>query len=179
MANVFCFLRAINVGGRRLSMVQLADALTGLGLGSVETFLASGNAVFDHPGDSDLEKLAKRVETGLADHLGYRSEIFLRTRPALADLLEAAEATRDSGTIALNIALLRTPADAAVEAALAPWQSAVERFTLADRAFIWTASAKISQTPFGLKGYQSKAMPVMTVRTANTFARMLARWSVG
>jgi hypothetical protein len=41
----FGFLRAINVGKRRMAMTNLVDALLDAVLSDVETFIASGNCV--------------------------------------------------------------------------------------------------------------------------------------
>jgi hypothetical protein len=102
--------------------------------------------------------------------------VFFRTRADLIALCSAAEATRTATTLALNIYLLKTQPTEELRGAFAQWQSQLETFTFTDRAVIWTANDKISQTPFGTKGFQSKSLPSMTCRTANTFQRMLARW---
>ena len=43
------FLRGINVGGHRVSMADLRDVFTSLKFGNVDTFIASGNVIFDAP----------------------------------------------------------------------------------------------------------------------------------
>jgi uncharacterized protein (DUF1697 family) len=45
------FLGSINVGGNRLKMANLKAALEEAGLANVSTVVASGNVLFDHPGD--------------------------------------------------------------------------------------------------------------------------------
>ncbi len=86
------FLRAVNVGGRKVEMARLREVLAGLGLGSVRTYLASGNAFFTSP-DTDRARLAERVETGLAEAFGFAIPVVLRTVPEVAAELAAAPFT--------------------------------------------------------------------------------------
>lgn len=82
------FLRAVNVGGRRVEMARLREVLGGLGLGSVRTYIASGNAFFTcAPGDRAA--LVDRVESGLAAAFGFPIPAILRTVPELEAQLAA------------------------------------------------------------------------------------------
>jgi uncharacterized protein (DUF1697 family) len=69
-------LRAVNVSGQNsIPMAELRRALSGLGLTGVETYLQSGNAVFDAGGDlaqaSDQE-MASAIEVRIERDLGPR-----------------------------------------------------------------------------------------------------------
>lgn len=59
-------LRGVNVGGTgKLPMAGFRQMLTGLGLGDVQTYIQSGNAVFDDPGLPDLtEAIAGGLKAG-------------------------------------------------------------------------------------------------------------------
>ncbi|MGH7483915.1 MAG: DUF1697 domain-containing protein, partial [Longimicrobiales bacterium] len=84
MARCFAFLRAINVGGRTVRMAALRELFDALGLERVETFIASGNVVFDVEGQEDPSALERRIEERLRRELGYEVATFLRARPELA-----------------------------------------------------------------------------------------------
>ena len=57
------FLRGINVGGRnRLPMRDLVSAIESVGGTHVRTYLQSGNAVFDAPGEDTAERLEAAIE---------------------------------------------------------------------------------------------------------------------
>jgi len=59
MTTFVALLRAVNVSGRnRIPMAELRRALGGVGLTGVETYLQSGNAVFDAAGDDPAEQAA-------------------------------------------------------------------------------------------------------------------------
>jgi hypothetical protein len=82
------FLRAVNVGGRKVEMARLREVLTGLGLGSARTYIASGNAFFTSP-ETDRASLVERIEAGLAGAFGFAVPTILRTVPELAAELAA------------------------------------------------------------------------------------------
>ena len=65
MPRTFAFLRAINVGGHTVTMARLTGLFEELGLERVETFLASGNVVFDGAKSGETG-LRKRIEGHLA-----------------------------------------------------------------------------------------------------------------
>ena len=86
------FLRAINVGGHTVKMDHLRQLFESLGLLNVETFIASGNVIFDSP-DENVQALEKQIESHLHESLccGDVYQIFIRTGtcrelPALCSL---------------------------------------------------------------------------------------------
>jgi uncharacterized protein (DUF1697 family) len=71
------FLRAINVGGRVVKMDRLRDLFTSMGFGGVETFIASGNVIFES--GLDAKSLEKRIADSLRATLGYEVGTMVRT----------------------------------------------------------------------------------------------------
>lgn len=71
------FLRAINVGGRRVTMERLRAAFEGLRFDEVSTFIASGNVVFRATGASP--QLEPRIEDTLSRALGFEVVTFVRS----------------------------------------------------------------------------------------------------
>src|SRR5450756_1580655 len=59
MTTFVALLRAVNVSGQnKIPMAELRRALGGLGLTGVETYVQSGNVVFDAQGDDPAEQAA-------------------------------------------------------------------------------------------------------------------------
>ena len=69
------FLRAINVGGHIVKMDRLRTLFEAAGFRGAETFIASGNVVFESSRKSagDLERA---IETHLKKALGYLANLF-------------------------------------------------------------------------------------------------------
>jgi uncharacterized protein (DUF1697 family) len=79
-------LRGINVAGKnRLSMDALSDAFLGVGCTQVETYIQSGNVVFQAP-----DRLGPRVSGLVAAHLLQRAGLHVPVVLRTADQLRAA-----------------------------------------------------------------------------------------
>ena len=72
MPKYVAFLRAINVGGHTVKMDQLRRLFEALGFSDVQTFIASGNVIFDSKSKS-TKALEKKIEKYLQDCTGLRS----------------------------------------------------------------------------------------------------------
>jgi uncharacterized protein (DUF1697 family) len=86
MPRYVALLRAVNVGGFKVSMADLRETAEGLGWSDVSTHLNSGNLLF-----TTSEKAAKageRLEGALADRYGKPVPALVRTPAELADVLE-------------------------------------------------------------------------------------------
>ena len=128
-------LRAVNLGGHgRVSMADLRGLLQLLGHADVVTYLQSGNAVVTAPTD-DPDLLGRQVEEGLAQQLGVRTRVLVRTAPELAAVVAAnpfPEATDKPAY--LHVAFLATQPGTVQVAALDPAAYSPDLFHLGDRA---------------------------------------------
>ena len=72
MAEYIAFLRGINVGGHNVKMEVLCEQFEAIGLSKIETFIASGNVIFESR-SADTAKLEVKIEKQLALSLGMKS----------------------------------------------------------------------------------------------------------
>ena len=143
MARTFGFLRALNVGGHTVPMARLKELFEELELGSVETFLASGNVTFD-AGKAEPARLQRRIEAHLHQALGYEVHTFLRSELELASLVQGcpfSEAEVKAAT-ALNVILLQAPLRPEAEARLRTLSVGVDRLQAAGREVWWLHAVK-------------------------------------
>jgi uncharacterized protein (DUF1697 family) len=73
---------SINVGGNRLKMDELKDALEDAGFGNVATVVASGNVLFDHTRAADA-KLEDEMAGVVKDRFGIDTFAAVRTKSEL------------------------------------------------------------------------------------------------
>jgi uncharacterized protein (DUF1697 family) len=119
MPTYVALLRAVNVGGTgKLPMADLRKLLAGLGFQNVETYIQSGNAVFDAPGSA--AGVHKALAAALEKRMGKAVGVLLRTHDQLtrsiADNPFATEAAADGARV--HAVFLSTPGPASAAAEL-------------------------------------------------------------
>ncbi len=83
-------LRGINVGGKRkVLMVDLKQLLQKYGFQNVQTYIQSGNVIFDWNGNETNEQLATKIKERLLEKYGFEVPVLVRT----ADQIKEAIAT--------------------------------------------------------------------------------------
>jgi uncharacterized protein (DUF1697 family) len=111
-------LRAVNVGGIKVSMADLRGLLTDLGFSAVQTLLNSGNAVFRAKNKTGAT-LEKFLETEFAQRTGSQTDFFVRSVKEWKSIIArnpfTEEAKRDPGHL-LVVVLKRAPTNQEVEA---------------------------------------------------------------
>jgi len=83
MPKFIAFLRAINVGGHIVKMDQLRELFAAMGFANVETFIASGNVIFETK-SKDPKALQLQIENHLLKAVGYEVATYVRTVDELA-----------------------------------------------------------------------------------------------
>jgi uncharacterized protein (DUF1697 family) len=88
MTTVIGLLRGVNVGGHnKLEMKALRALCESLKLRNVQTYVQSGNVVFQAP-DKDLDALARRIEGAIEKSFGFHPSVVLRTLAEMRDAVE-------------------------------------------------------------------------------------------
>ena len=83
------FLRAINVGGRNVSMEKLRGLFAAQGLTAVRTYIQSGNVFFEDPEERPREVLRSELESHLKAELGFAVAVMLRTLDEVEAVLKS------------------------------------------------------------------------------------------
>jgi uncharacterized protein (DUF1697 family) len=86
MTRHVAFLRAVNVGRRRVRNPELVDLATGLGLTEVKAHLSTGNVSFLA---DDTTGLDQRLAEVFEDAYGFEVATFVRSVPHLRDVVAA------------------------------------------------------------------------------------------
>jgi uncharacterized protein (DUF1697 family) len=172
------FLRAINVGGRRVKMAHLRKLFEALGFFDVKTFIASGNVIFDLPAE-DTRKLEQRIGDHLRESLGYEVATFVRSATELADISRHqpfAPSDLDAEGTSLYIAFLPASPSAEVQGKLMAYWNEVDDFRVNGREVYWLCRKKIGESSFsGALLEKTIAMPA-TMRNATTVKRLAAKY---
>jgi uncharacterized protein (DUF1697 family) len=83
MAVIISLLRGVNVGGHhKIKMDTVRQLYESLGLTKVQTYVQSGNVVFQSR-ERNLARLAARIEDAIENSAGFRPAVVLRTQNEL------------------------------------------------------------------------------------------------
>lgn len=87
MSIFVAFIRGINVGGKnKIKMTELKHALEEIGLANIETYIQSGNVIFES--DENAEILQGKIEHVLERNFGIVTYAVLRTGDELKELIK-------------------------------------------------------------------------------------------
>ena len=178
MSRYIAFLRAINVGGHTVKMDTLRQLFESLGFSGVETFIASGNVVFETT-TRDARTLEKKIEHQLQEALGYEVATFIRTDAELADIANYKpfrQADLDAA-VALNIAFLAEPLDAQSKQKLMALRTDIDDFHVHGREIYWLCLKKQSESTFSNAVLEKTLGRRSTLRGADTVKKMAAKYS--
>jgi len=172
VSQTFAFLRAINVGGHTVTMARLKELFEALGLRHVETFIASGNVVFE--GGVEEAPLRQRLEAHLRQELGFEVATFLRSDLELAALVQGCpySAAEVASAGALNVIFLQAPLGAEAQAKLQALATEVDTFRVSGREVWWLCQAKQSESKFSNAVFERALKVQATFRGFNTLRRL-------
>lgn len=177
MPRYFAFLRAINVGKRLVRMETLRELFTGLGFSLVETFINSGNVIFETRSvkTADLEKrIAKHLET----NLGYAVPTFLRTDTELAaiSVCQPFDPALARKAATLCVGFLAEGLTAAQHDSLMALQTSDDFFHVQDREIYWLSLKKQSESVISNAVLERKLKVPFTFRNLTTVGKLLERY---
>ncbi len=179
MPKYVAFLRAVNVGGHIVKMDHLRSLFESMGFANVETFIASGNVIFDSPARS-AKNLEKKIEGALQEKLGYEVKTFVRSIPeltAIASYKPFADADSGADGCVLYIGFLSDNPAADARRKLLALATKVDEFHTAGRELYWLCRTKFSQSEIsGNMLAKALGMPT-TLRNSNTVKRLAAKYS--
>lgn len=167
-------LRAINVGGHHVKMADLCAMFVALDYTNVETFIASGNVIFDTRGQ-DLEAAHRqRIEQHLATTLGYEVPTFLRTPSEIADISRNAplKVPEHEPSHAVHVAFLHEPLSVQAMTTINEHETAMDTFALRGRELYWYCRGKTMDSPVKWPKLERAVKAPLTMRNMKTVKRL-------
>ena len=147
MPRYIAFLRAVNVGGRIVKMDALRAHFEAAGFTGVETFIASGNVIFDTKAKAG-PLLEARIEAALRQALDFDVPTFVRPLAAVAAAAERSLFPEKdvAAAGALLVGLLKPPVDAGAQRRLDGLDPAQHSFKIVGNELYWLCKVKQSET---------------------------------
>lgn len=177
MKRYIAFLRAINISGHNLQMELLRQLFQDLGYAKVETFIASGNVIFETPIEDTLG-LEQTIRTKLRDGLGYDVAVFIRTDQevaAIAAYQPFSQAKMDAA-VAFNVAFLSVSPDEQSNLKLMALISSIDDFHIYKREIYWICRKKQSESRFSNAVLEKTIGMQTSLRGINTIKKLSAKY---
>jgi uncharacterized protein (DUF1697 family) len=176
MVRYAAFMRAINVGKRRVKMDALRVHVETLGFTDARTLIASGNVAFTDPDDLPLDAVSARFDEGLSEALGFRVDSALRTRDELDEIcarqLFADDPWTDDDVVHVSFLLGTAPSDARDR--LAALSNPADRFWLGARELHWRRRGRLTDSTVDPRDLARAIGVDTTARRLDTVDRMRA-----
>lgn len=178
MSKNVAFLRAINVGGHTVKMDHLRKLFEEMRFSGVETFIASGNVIFD-PTSESPPVLEKKIEAHLKEALGYEVRTFIRTTDELAKIVgykpfSVAKLEAEGDPLYIGF-LTETPSKEATQKLL-DFTNAVDEFHVFGREVYWLCHKTFSTSDFSGAKLEKTLGLKTTLRNATTVRKIAAKY---
>lgn len=174
---LIALLRAVNIGGRIVKMDRLRSVVAAEGFAAVETFIASGNVIFEGRA-AQAAKAERAIERALAREFGYEVATFVRTADEVAAVAAhepfSPEAMASAAT--LCVAFLKAAPAAEQVRQLMSLQSDVHAFHVRDREVFWMSRLKQSDPAFAKVQLERVLGTAATVRGISTVRKLAAKY---
>jgi uncharacterized protein (DUF1697 family) len=133
LTTYIALLRGINVGGNnKVPMADLRAMCSGLGYDNVETYIQSGNVVFDSAASE--ASVVVDVEAGLLSTFGLTLSVVLRSAQELVDIVARNPFPGESDGTKLHVTCFAAPLPKETVAKLDPDVAPPDAFMLDGRA---------------------------------------------
>jgi uncharacterized protein (DUF1697 family) len=177
VAKYVAFLKAINVGGHVVKMETLRVLFSDLKFSNVETFIASGNVIFETKSTPD-QRLEQKIEKHLEAALGYEVGTFVRSVEEIRAISVSEPFSSEALKLAVvvNVGFMRGALSANVVKDVKDFNTAVDDFRVHGRETYWLCRIRQSDSKFPAKKFEKVIGGPATWRNMNTVVRLAARY---
>jgi uncharacterized protein (DUF1697 family) len=179
MQRYIAFLRGINVGGHNVKMERLRTLFAELGFAKVETFIASGNVIFEAQAE-DPAMLERQIEQHLRLSLGYDVATFIRSASelvAIANYQAFPPADCALPGSSVYVAFLHAVPPDAVRERLAALRTPGDNFHHHLCEVYWLCRTRLSESPLFTGGLFEKTIKEpLTMRNMTTIRKMAGKY---
>ena len=160
-------------------MARLQAEFQALELGNVQTFIASGNVVFDTRA-RNLAALAARIEAHLLGAFGFEVHTFLRSPAEVAAIASCApfDAATTAACKTFVVGFVAEPLGREALARIARFESGADHFHARGRELYWLSRQSQHESRFSNVAFE-KATGVRTTFRAMTTVQALASAHAG
>ena len=167
------FLRAINVGGNAvIKMADLKRMFEAAGLENVQTYIQSGNVIFESNEHADA--LEKQIEGALEKAAAYKIHAFVRTMHEVQAIAEKSPFTAREGEMAYVTFLKKQP-DQKSQQTLLSFKNEADDFAFRGRE-LYNLRRDREQSIFSGTFVEKHLKMPTTTRNMSTISKIVAKY---
>jgi len=156
-------LRGINVSGqKKIRMAELKSLYDSLGLINVETYVQSGNVVFDSE-EKYVKKLRQIIEAQIESVVGFSVPVLIRTRGEFKRIIENHPFAGEEAIRVLVTFLYDRPEKSRLED-LSHYEDKVDQFAIGEREIFLFCPGGYGKTKLSNTFFEKKLDVVATTR---------------
>jgi uncharacterized protein (DUF1697 family) len=175
MPRYIAFLRAINITNHWVKMDDLRRHFEAMGLANVQTYIQSGNVLFETK--MMRRQIEAHIEAGLLAALGYDVATFIRNEVELADV--AQHAPFDESAFAVGdtvyVAFLKAPSAAASQQKLMSLANDIDELKLYGNHLFWLYRRHLGESRITLARLERALGGPATVRNITSVRKLATK----
>jgi len=163
MNTYISMLRGINVSGqKKIRMADLKSLYESLGLDNVQTYVQSGNVVFDSD-EQDIDKLRNSIETQIEKQFGFSVPVLIRTMVDFKRVVENHPFAQEEAIRVLVTFLYEIPEESKWKE-LSHHKDKVDQFVLGEQEIFLFCPGGYGKTKLSNTFFEKKLDVVATTR---------------
>jgi len=172
MKTYVALLKGINVGGhKKVPMAILRDLLTKTGFENVQTYIQSGNVVFQS--SEKVNAIENKIQKAFIDYFGFEVSVLIKTKQDLERIFDNCPFSEDKMKAGYFMMLHDTPEDDLIKEASEKVYEGEEYFIIKDCIYYFYEKG-LGQAKFNVNFFERKFKTFATARNYNTMVKLLS-----
>lgn len=166
-------LKGINVGGhKKVPMAELRELLTKSGFENVQTYIQSGNVIFQSS-KRNISEIENNIQKAIMTHFGFEVSVLVKTRDDLKRIFDNSPFSEDKKKSSYFMMLHDIPDNDLVKEASEKVYEGEEYKIINDCIYYYSAKG-FGQSKFNANFFERKLNTFATARNYNTMVKLLS-----
>ena len=173
MKTFIALLRGVNVGGhKKIPMAELRELLTKVGLKHVQTYIQSGNVVFQSS-EENIEKLEIKIHDAINKHFEFKVPVSVKTPEGLQRIFDDCPFPEEKKVNSYFTVLYTVPDKNLVEG-VSQISYPNEEFIITEWCIYFYCSVGYGNAKFNSNFFERKLKTTATARNYKTIVKLLS-----